>query len=154
MRDPRVEVFVRDLLLPAFTEVARSPRLARDASAHIYDDAIDDAVHATLVAELALDREIGPALLIEEREPARRPAPFGGRYVVTAAMRIDGDAVVVSPVALFQMRFDGELHLFRQRYAALSEVPIEKVTRAMVMSHVWTSFAYYRAHAMSPSRPW
>jgi hypothetical protein len=55
---------------------------------------------------------------------------------------------------MFQMQFDRELHVFHQRYSALSEVPLEKITRAMIQNHVLNSFSFFRIHAMSPERPW
>src|SRR5688572_8715416 len=105
MLDPR-GVFFRELLLPAYSEIAASPRMQRDFTIHIYDDAIDDPLHATLVAELARDRTIGPVLLVEDRDVARRPAPFGGRYVAAPMLRPVDGAILASPVVMFQMQFD------------------------------------------------
>jgi hypothetical protein len=176
MTDPRIASFQRDLILPAYTEYAESPRLARDFTVHIYRDAVDDPIHAMLVAALAerfgqeaeslgsvtrgrVRREaeiaIGPILVVEDRDPARRPAPLGGRYVSAPTFRTtSAGELVVSPVVLYQMQFDGELHGFHHRYAALAEMPIEKVTRAMIVNHMLNSFSFFRMHAMSPTRPW
>jgi hypothetical protein len=152
MVDPWIAAFVRDTLLPAYSSIA-SPRMRRDYSVSIYDDAIDDPLHATLVAELHRAEPGGPALLIEELDPARRPGPFGGRFLVAPTFRESGETLV-SPVVMFQMQFDRELHVFRQRYAALSEIAIERVTGAMIQNHVLNSFSFYRANAFSPTRPW
>lgn len=164
MTDPRVAAFVSEILLPAFSEIAASPRMQRDFTIHIYSDAVDDPLHATLVAELARDRSIGPVLLVEDRDQARRPPPFGGRYLAAPVFRVeDRDArdagehatrILASPVVMFQMQFDRDLHVFHQRYSALSEVPLEKITRAMIQNHVLNSFSFFRIHAMSPTRPW
>jgi hypothetical protein len=171
MTDPRVAAFARELLLPTYAAMAAMPRLARDFTVHVYRDAVDDPIHAMLVTALAdqirTDRarstadlgdariDIGPILLLEEIEAARRPAPLGGRYVSAPACRSTraGD-VVASPFVLYQMQFDGELHGFHQRYSALSEIPLEKVTRAMIVNHMLTSVSFFRTHAMSPTRPW
>jgi hypothetical protein len=159
MTDPRVTAFVSEVLLPAFTEIAASPRMLRDFTIHVYRDAIDDPMHATLVTELARERAIGPVLLVEDRDQARRPPPFGGRYLAAPMFRVDDAipdqaAILASPVVMFQMQFDRELHVFHQRYSALSEVPVEKITRAMIQNHVLNSFSFFRIHAMSPARPW
>ncbi len=154
MLDPRLAAFHRDILLPAYAEIAASPRMQRDFTVHVYDDAIDDSLHATLVAELARDRTIGPVLMIEELEQARRPVPFGGRYLAAPMLRVTDDALLASPVVMFQMQFDRDLHVFQQRYSALSELPLEKITRAMILNHVLNSFSFFRIHAMSPTRPW
>lgn len=158
MTDSRVAAFLRTVLQPAFTEIAASPRMLRDFAIYLYDDAIDDPLHATLVSELAGGsgdrRTIGPVLLAEERDPRRRPLPFGGRYLVTVWLREKGDVIVASPLVLFQMQFDRRLHAFDHRYGASAEVPVEKVTRVMILNHVLSSFTFFRMHALSSTRPW
>lgn len=154
MTDPRVTAFVRERLLPAYSEIAESPRMKRDFTIHIYADAVDDPVHATLVAELAHERTIGPVLLVEDRDQVRRPTPFGGRYLAAPVLRPTDESVLASPVVMFQMQFDRDLHVFRQRYSMLSEMPVEKITRTMIVNHVLNSFSFFRIHAMSPTRPW
>ncbi|MFN0248068.1 MAG: hypothetical protein ACKV2T_14355 [Kofleriaceae bacterium] len=189
MTDPRVDSFVRDLLLPTYVEIASSPRLVRDFAVDVYRDAVDDPIHAMLVAAFAerVHRDthrtpstnarrtasaapmnppntlasqndmttIGPLLVIEDRDPARRPAPLGGRYVSAPTFRTtSAGELVASPVVLYQMQFDGDLHGFHHRYAALTEMPVEKITRAMIVNHMLNSFSFFRMHAMSPTRPW
>ena len=153
MTDPRVARFLADVLFPAFSEIAASPRMKRDFTIDLYNDAIDDPLHATLVAELARDRTIGPVLFVEHRDVARRPAPFGGRYLVTPTFRLTEEDVLASPIVMYQMQFDRGLHAFQHRYSALSEVPVDKVTRAMILNHVLNSFSFFQMHAMSPTRP-
>jgi hypothetical protein len=166
MTDPRVTTFLKDVLLPAYTEIAASPRMGRDFATHIYRDAIDDPIHAVLAtrfAEVAIDRDdlsMGPVILVEDRDPARRPAPFGGRFLAAPMLRacetrkVGETDILVAPSVMFQMQFDGDLHVFQHRYTSLVEVAIEKVTRTMILNHMLNSFSFFRIHALSSSRPW
>ncbi len=166
MPDPRITTFLHDILLPAYAEIAASPRQARDYTTYVYQDAIDDPLHATLAAAFAdavLDRDdltLGPILLVEERDASRRPPPFGGRFLSAPLFRVcetmtPGETdLLVGPSVMYQMQFDGELHTFQHRYTALLEVVIEKVTRAMILNHMLNSFSFFRLHALAPRRPW
>lgn len=154
MTDPRVAACVSDVVLPAFTEIAASSRMKRDFAIHVYDDAVDDALHATLISMLARDFAIGPVLLVESLDAAKRPAPFGGRYLAAPVFRVAGDDVLAYPVVMYQMQFDRGMHAFQHRYSALAEVPVDKLTRAMILNHVLNSFSFFQMHALSPTRPW
>ena len=162
MTDPRVTAFVHDLLLPTYAEIAASPRQGRDFSTHVYRDAVDDPIHAALVAELGVvtrgrdDLSLGPVILVEDRDGSRRPPPFGGRFLAAPTLRTATGSpdILVAPLVLYQMEFDGRLHAFQHRYAALAEVPVEHVTRVMILNHMLNSFTFFRMHALSPQRPW
>lgn len=158
-----VRTFMSNVLHPALTEVAASERLLRDFTVHTYEveDLYGvDPLHAEMIAIMCeggsdSSRLDGYALVIEERDPARREPFYAGRYVVAPWFRFVGDAVFVAPLVMFQMKFDGKLHKFAHRYNnAIADHRIADVTRPLVLDHILNSFTFYRMHAFSDTRPW
>ncbi len=100
-------------------------------------------------------RIVGSVLLIEERDPAKRQPVYAGRYMMGPQFRFVADDVYVSPLVMFQMKFDGKLHKFKHRYdAAIENHRVEDVTSEQILNHVIDSFSFYRMHAFTDTKAW
>jgi hypothetical protein len=119
----KVRRFMLERVRPALDEVAATKRLTEDYAVSIVDgeesgDEIVNRMIAILREGTADDHTkiFGQTLVIEERDPAKKKPFYAGRYLVSPLCRIAGAEVYASPVALFQMQFDGKTHKFMHRY--------------------------------------
>jgi hypothetical protein len=158
----QIHGFMKGMMKTCFDEVAASPKLTQDFDVRIVDGVDSyDAVLDRMIGELRAGTEndhsqiYGQTLVIEERDPQKRTPHYAGRYLVSPLFRIAGGDVYVSPVVLFQMKFDGKLHKFMHRYDnAVEHHRLQDVTRPQILNHVLNSFTFYRMHAFSDKRPW
>jgi len=155
--------FVRTTVAPSFTTVASSAPLLKDFTVHVLDLAAGTPTNSARAELLEILREgdtedtkiLGSVLLIEERDEAKRQPVYAGRYVMGPQFQFVGDDIHVSPLVMFQMKFDSKLHKFKHRYdAAIENHRIEDVTSDHILNHVIESFSYYRMHANSDTKPW
>lgn len=155
--------FTRNALVPCLYEVAKSKPLLRDFTVTLYDAGQVEGVHwihgemtRIMRAEDSYSaRVLGPILVIEERDPTKLGPLFAGRFMVAPRFQISGDDIYVSPMVMFEMKFDGKLHKFMHRYDnAIANHRVEDVTRTQIQNHILDSFTFYRMHAFSDTRPW
>jgi hypothetical protein len=159
----RALAFVRTTIAPCLTTVASSPPLLQDFSVYVLDLDAGAPTNSARAEMLELLREgeaetspiLGSVLLIEERDPARRQPVYAGRYMMGPQFHFVGDEVYVSPLVMFQMKFDGKLHKFKHRYdAAIENHRLEDVTSEQILNHVIDSFSFYRMHAFADTKAW
>jgi hypothetical protein len=158
----RISTFFREVVTPAFAEVAAAPRLAEDyrvlvvAGDRSGTPSLSDMIK--ILRQEADDDEdliFGDTLVIEDRDPFRRVRPYFGWFLTAPLCSIAGDDVYVAPRTLYQMKFDGKLHGFQHRYdREILHHRIGDVTRLHILNHVLDSFTFYRMNAYADSRPW
>jgi hypothetical protein len=165
------------VLTPTFAEVAASPALNRDYTVRTIDgptcpDPSIDQLLFILREGTARDSGLrwGATLVIEERDEIKRMG-LAGRFLVSPLFRRAkpagladrlaslfgraSDEVYVSPVVLYQMRFDGKPHKFMHRYDKdVADHRVEDVTREQVLNHLLNAFDFYKMSAFSDKRPW
>jgi hypothetical protein len=173
----RIADFHRTLVLPAFEEIERSPRMAAKGRTlrHVFaletgDPTTDDALamlHSKRRSLVALPRTpeaeqagewVGPTLIIAEAAATRAALghPQAGIYYSSVLFRItEAGRIFVSPFVFFWMRFDDKMHGFAHRYDNdIADHPIEDVTRAQIINHALGSITFFDMHAMSTTKPW
>ena len=98
----------------------------------------------------------GDILLATSLETFRRVKPGHGVYLWQTKYRLSWDAstVYAHPVALFRMAYDGDRHIFHQRFIPTEEdTPIELVTAEMVRDSILSTFEYYERYADADRPP-
>lgn len=173
----RIAEFNRTLILPAFEEIERSPRMAAKGRTvrHVFaletgdatTDAALDMLHSQRRSIVVLPRTapadqigewVGPTLIIAEPASLRAQLghPQAGIYYSSVLYRIasSGD-IFVSPFVFFWMKFNDKMHGFAHRYDNdIAEHRIEDVTRAQIINHALNSITFFDLHALSSTKPW
>ena len=173
----RIADFNRRLLLPVFSEIEASARMAEKGRTlhHVHSLTPEDAttrealqmLHGARRSLVDMPRTppmeqvgewVGPTLVIAEDAAlrARLGHPQAGIYYNSTLYRVTSDnRVFGAPFVFFWMKFDGKLHGFAHRYDnAIADHPIEEIARAQIVNHALSSITFFDIHAMSDQKPW
>ncbi len=153
--------FNKEVIGSAYTEIAAAPALNRDFTVQTVDGPMcEDQTVEQMIGIMREGSEdddsliYGTTLVIAERDQAKR-ADMAGRFLVSPLYRLADQELFVSPVVLFQMKFDGKMHKFMHRYDnAKADHRVEDVTRHQVLNHVLNAFTFYKINAFSDNKPW